>query len=147
MRAHNIITMSRRSRQRRRRALALAIGVCALAIPSTASGYSTTSGYSPSGAESGASNDSSQADGGSGYSSVTSIAPPASEPAARASIRLLVAERDYRTAPPDADVRLGLAERLGRRVRLGQRHGRRGCVAGARRPRRRRAAHRAQARP
>jgi hypothetical protein len=78
MSAHTITTMSRRMRQRRRRALALAIGICAIAIPATAS--AATSGYSTTVAN-GGSEDSSQANSGSGYSSVTSIAPPASEPA------------------------------------------------------------------
>ena len=65
MRAHTIITMSRRSRQRRRRALALAIGVCALVIPSTASAGRDTARRRATGLadqrRSGGSNDSSQA--------------------------------------------------------------------------------------
>jgi hypothetical protein len=59
MRAHTITTINRRRRNaRRRRTLALAIGICALAIPATASAQQNDAGYS----------------------SVNSIAPPASSP-------------------------------------------------------------------
>lgn len=73
MRAHTIITMSRRSRQRRRRALALAIGVCALVIPSTASAVPVDSGPYSVNATTGGSDEPSQSGGGPGYSSVNSI--------------------------------------------------------------------------
>ncbi len=69
MRAHTIITMSRRSRQRRRRALALAIGVCALVIPSTASAVPVDSGPYSVNATTGGSDEPSQSGGGPGYSS------------------------------------------------------------------------------
>jgi hypothetical protein len=47
MKAHTITTISRRRRSaRRRRVLALALGVCALAIPATATGQPIDSGYS-----------------------------------------------------------------------------------------------------
>ena len=81
MRAHTITTMSRRRRSaRRRRVLALALGVCALAIPATANAQPNDSGYSSANAITGGSSESSQPGGGSDYSSVNSIAPPASEP-------------------------------------------------------------------
>jgi hypothetical protein len=41
MRAHTITIMSRRRRRARRRAIALVLAVCALAIPASASGYSS----------------------------------------------------------------------------------------------------------
>jgi hypothetical protein len=60
MTAYITTTISRRRRNaRRRRALALALGICALAIPATASAAPV---------------------GDQGYSSVNSISPPASEP-------------------------------------------------------------------
>jgi hypothetical protein len=81
MRAHTITTINRRRRNaRRRRALALALGVCALAIPATASAQPIGSDPSSVNAITGGSNDSSQPVGGSDYSSVSSIAPPASSP-------------------------------------------------------------------
>ena len=47
MRAHTITTISRRRRSaRRRRVLALALGVCALAIPATATAQQSEGGYS-----------------------------------------------------------------------------------------------------
>jgi len=78
MRAHTITTMSRLRRQaRRRRALALALGICALAIPASASADPE---YSTPNAITGGSSDSPQPAADSDYSSVNSIAPPASEP-------------------------------------------------------------------
>ncbi len=139
MRANTITTMSRRMRQRRRRALALAAGVCALVVPATASAEPIGSTPFP---------DDTQATGGS-YSSVNSIAPPTSEPSgsAASSAGSGYASLNSITGAPAAhlDARLELAEQLGRRVRLGERRGRCGGVAGARRARRCRAAQRAQA--
>jgi hypothetical protein len=81
MRAHTITTINRRRRNaRRRRALALAIGICALAIPATASADPPASGYSRADAIAQGLEESSQPTSGSDYSSVNSIAPPASSP-------------------------------------------------------------------
>jgi hypothetical protein len=70
MRAHTtntITTMTRPRRNAWRRAVALALGVCALAIPASASGYSSVN------AVTGGSNDSSQPVGSSDSSSVSAI--------------------------------------------------------------------------
>ena len=70
MRAHTITTMSRRRRQARRRsALALALGVCALAIPATASAE-PAGDYSSVNAITGGSSDSSEANRSDGSSNV-----------------------------------------------------------------------------
>jgi hypothetical protein len=74
------MTIVSRRRRQRRRALGLALGICALAIPASAIGKPIDSGYSSVNAISGNSGESSQPTGGSGYQSVNSIAPPASEP-------------------------------------------------------------------
>lgn len=73
MRAHKIITMSRRSRQQRRRVLALTIGVCALAIPSTASAAPIENVPYSVNAIVGSSDEQSQSGGDTGYSSVNAI--------------------------------------------------------------------------
>jgi hypothetical protein len=76
MRAHTITISFLRNRPRRR-ALALALGLCALAIPTSATAQPIDSGYTSVNASDG-SNGSSQA--GSDYSSVNSIVPPPSQP-------------------------------------------------------------------
>jgi hypothetical protein len=82
MRAHTITTMSRRRRSARRRcALALVLGGCALAVPATAVAGPTDGDHKNAAtANAGVSGESNQPGGGSDYSSVNSIAPPASEP-------------------------------------------------------------------
>ena len=81
MRAHTITIISQRRRSaRRRRALALGLGICALVIPASAFAQSNDGSYSSANAITGGSSESSQPTGGSDYSSVTSISPPASEP-------------------------------------------------------------------
>ena len=67
MRAQTITTINR-ARRNVGRVPALVLGICALAIPATASGYAVTG------------DDPTQSAGGSEYSSVNSIAPPTSEP-------------------------------------------------------------------
>jgi hypothetical protein len=67
MRAHTITTMSRRRRRARRRAIALVLAVCALAIPASASGYSSVNAIT------GGSEQSSQPGGSSDHSSPTVI--------------------------------------------------------------------------
>ena len=143
MSAHTITKMSRRMRQRRLRALALALGVCALAIPSAASAAPQVDAGSYG---------SSEATDGSGYRSPDSIVAVSDESAGRVELecrlRLQVSgldRRRVRTARRRAHVRLKLAEQLRRRLRLGQRSGRRGCGAGARRAHRSGPADRAQA--
>jgi hypothetical protein len=66
-------------RKRWRRALALALGLCALAIPTSATAEQVDSDYSTVNAISGDSNGSSQQQAGSDYSSVNSIVPPTTE--------------------------------------------------------------------
>jgi hypothetical protein len=60
--------------------MTIVLGICALAIPVSASAQPIDSDYSSVNAISGDSGESSQAAGGSDYQSVNSIAPPASEP-------------------------------------------------------------------
>lgn len=85
MRAHTITIMSRRRRQARRyRALALALGISTLVIPVTASA-APDGGYSSVNAITSESDESHQPVGGSGYSSVNSIAPPVSEQSSSSS--------------------------------------------------------------
>jgi hypothetical protein len=81
MRAHTITTISRRRRSARRsRVLALGLGICALAIPASASAYPVTGDPSSVNSITGGSSESSRPPGGSDPSSVNSIAPPASSP-------------------------------------------------------------------
>jgi hypothetical protein len=79
MRAHTITTKTRPSRNARYRVLGLVLGICALAIPATASAYTDRGGYSSANAITGGSSDSSQPVGDSDYSSVNSIAGGSSE--------------------------------------------------------------------
>jgi hypothetical protein len=82
MKVHKITTSSRRRRSARpRRAWALGLGICALAIPATASAQPVDS-YSTPNSITGGSSASSQPTGGSDPSSVNSIAPPSSPPSA-----------------------------------------------------------------
>ena len=67
MRAHTITIMSRRRRRMRRRAIALVLAVCSLAIPASASAYSSPNAIT------GGSEQSSQPAEGSGQSSVNAI--------------------------------------------------------------------------
>ena len=81
MRAHTITTKCRPRRMARRLVLALALGVSAVAIPVSASASpvdGTVDGRAAEYIASGSS-DSSRPGGGSDYSFVSSIAPPASE--------------------------------------------------------------------
>ena len=64
MRAHTITTTTRRARSARRRVIALVLGVCALAIPASASAVSAVP----------------QVPHGADYSSVSATPPPTSEP-------------------------------------------------------------------
>jgi hypothetical protein len=64
MRAHTTIISRRRRKARRRRAVALALGVCALAIPATASADPSTNDYSSVNALTGDPSESSQSGGG-----------------------------------------------------------------------------------
>lgn len=83
MRAHTTTTTTSPPRRKARHgclALALALGVCGLAIPATANAQPIDSDPSSVNAITGGSNDSSQPVGGSDYSSVNSITPPASSP-------------------------------------------------------------------
>jgi hypothetical protein len=78
MRAY-IITTITRPRRSVWHVLPLALGICALAIPATASAYTDPGGYSSANAITGGSSDSSQPVGDSEYSSVNSIAGGSSE--------------------------------------------------------------------
>jgi hypothetical protein len=78
---HTTTTTKARPRRRARHVvLALALAVCALAIPVSASADPSASGYSRADAIAAGLEDSNQPVGGSDYSSVNSIAPPASSP-------------------------------------------------------------------
>jgi hypothetical protein len=79
MRAHTITTITRPRRKPRHVVLAVALGICALAIPATATAQMYESGDSSANAITGGSSDSSQPARGSDYSSVNSIVPLASE--------------------------------------------------------------------
>jgi hypothetical protein len=78
MKAH-ITTTITRPRRSARHVLPLALGICALAIPATASAYTDPGSYSSNNAITGGSSDSSQPVGDSDYSSVNSIAGGSSE--------------------------------------------------------------------
>jgi hypothetical protein len=81
MRAHNITTTTRRRRRGRRRVIALALGVCALAIPASASAYTDPgSGYASANAITGGSEQSSQPPGDSDHSSVNAITGGSDDP-------------------------------------------------------------------
>ena len=147
MRAHTITTMSRRRRQRRRRALALALGVCALAIPATRERATRRRATTRRPTRQRRLERVEPGHGGSGYSSVNVDRPAASEPVGERErrLRLLVAERDHRTARRRRR-RSSPARRAARTT------GSTGSApwsargrAGARRARRRRAAHGPQA--
>jgi hypothetical protein len=77
MRSHTT-TITTRARRKARLAVALGLGICALAIPGTASAYPAVDGWGA--AVTGGSSESSQQPTGADYSSVNSIAPPSSEP-------------------------------------------------------------------
>ncbi len=95
MRRHTITTTTQRARSARRRVIALVLGVCALAIPATASAAMPI----PHGADYSSLSTSAvpQVPHGAAYSSVSTTPPPTSEPT----------------------VVFRLAQRLGRRIRLG----------------------------
>jgi hypothetical protein len=81
MRAHTIKIMLRRRRNaRRRRALGLALGICALAIPASASADPMSGDYSRADAIAAGLEESSQSSSGSDYSSLNATVPPVSEP-------------------------------------------------------------------
>jgi hypothetical protein len=89
MRAHTTTTTTTTKSRPRRKArhvvVGLALAVCALALPATVNAQpidsdSVDTGYSSVNAISGDSTDPNQTVGGSEYSSVNSIAPPASSP-------------------------------------------------------------------
>jgi hypothetical protein len=83
MRTHTTTTTTKSRPRRKARHVVLALAVCALAIPAIANAqpidsHSVDTGYSSVNAISGDSTDPNQPVGGSEYSSVNSIAPPAS---------------------------------------------------------------------
>jgi len=81
MRAHTNTTTARRRRNaRRRRALALGLGICALVTPGTASADPSVAPKTKADAIGQGLEESNQSANVSGYSSVNSVAPPASEP-------------------------------------------------------------------
>lgn len=80
MRAHTITTMTRHRRNARRRVIALVLGVCALAIPASASAAPQSAA--------------SQVPHGANYSSVGAIPPQKSEPT------VVVLRRDGSQAEP-----------------------------------------------